>query len=493
MSRAIDVLFLVPPLEPLTSSARLVNILYNQAQSKKNVITIHSGILSMAACLLEAGFSCEYVDLRFSNGLSYKNTNNEEIKIENLIKKFDPKIVALTSYTSSFNAALKVIEIIKKINPNILVCVGGPHVTFLDKYSLEESDYNIDVIVRGEGERTMLEITENYLRHYSIQSIEDHVQGVTTKKKRNPDQKLLSDEELDHLPPLAFNLIPMNERKKFIYIPITASRGCVYKCTFCANPILWRYKVRFRKPEKVIEEVLLAEENFPKRVIQFSDTILPLNFKYFEKLINLYSKSVESPVKMIFTRANFTDEKRLQLLKKILTDESCYVSIGIENTNSTILQKMGKPSFEIQLQALKNLKKFAITSVPTWMQGFCGETLETMTQNLKKLEYLNKEGLIRSTILSIWIPLPGSQPFQNPKAWGVKIHTYNWDFYDRAASPPPYSLFDVNSGEITLSNNQIWAYFLSMVALQSKWRQKHDVFEITSPSKLKKSQVVAQI
>jgi len=473
MPDSIDVLLLVPPMKPVFRPLDLSYIFYEHAKTTENLIPVQLGLLSIAAFLRREGFSCQYFDLsHFQGDPTLFGT------LTNLINKYDPAIIGLTSYTSNFNATLKVVEIIKKVNPNIMVCVGGPHVTFLDEKSIEQSNYCIDVVVRGEGERVMRDLTYYYLKGLSL---EENVKGITLQKenisahdpliKKTPDQELLTSEELSNLPPIALDLIPPKERNKFIYIPLNASRGCSYHCTFCTNPLFWNHKVRFRSPEKVIEEVLIAEELFPNRMIEFTDTILPFKMNHFENLVNLYIKETKTPIKMALTRANLTDNKRMQLMKTLLQNEG-YVIIGVENADSKILELMKKPSWEEQLQALKNLKEFGLSSIPSWMIGFCGENISTMQTNLEKVDYLNRSQLVDSIILEIWIPLPGSLPFLAPKKYGVKIHSYNWDYYDRAVFPPPYSLYNPNTGEITLSSNQIWSYYLSMVSLQKVWSNK---------------------
>ncbi len=463
MPEHLDVLFLAPPMKPVLRPIDIIYPFFRHSLNTSNVISIQLGLLSMASYLRMEGFSCGYHDLAH-----FKGKPTLEDTVSNLIKKYTPKIVAFTSYTSNFNAALRTIQFVKAINPNILVCVGGPHVTFLDTYSIDESEDRIDVVVRGEGERTMRDIAYYYTKAGSLQTLEEKVRGITTKNKRTEDQPLMKKEELAKLPPMAFDMIPKRERENTIYIPLTATRGCAYDCTFCTNPVFWGWKVRFRPLETVMEEVSIVEELFPNRLLEFSDTILPVNMGYFETLEDQYVKCANTPVQMVLTRANLTDARRLALIKKLITTEG-YISIGVENGTPHILKKMRKPSWDTQLDALKKIKKHQLISIPTWMVGFGGETLATQDENLNKLAYLNREELIRSIILNIWIPNPGSQPFINPKKFGVKILTHNWDFYDRAIFPPPYSLFDPSTGKTTLTNLQIWAYYLGMVGLQNSW------------------------
>lgn len=468
MPDSTDVLFLVPPAKPVFRPIDLIYPFFKKLEHGGKMIPIQLGLLSMAAYLRQEGFSCRYHDLCHFKG---EKTLNETLSA--LLKKYTPKIIALTAYTPNFNALLKSVEIIKEIDPNVLICVGGPHVSFLDRYSIEESDHKIDVIVRGEGETVMRDIAHYYLKNLPL---EENIKGITTKTGKTEDQKLLSNEELNKLPPIAFDLIPQSERNATMYIPLTATRGCPFNCTFCAEKEFWKHKVRFRSPEKVVDELLIAEELFPNRSVEFMDSILPVNINHFEELVNQINERTNTPIKMAFTRADHTDNRRMQIMKSLLKEDG-FVTIGVENADPDVLKLMKKTSWDIQLTALKKVKEFGLLSIPTWMIGFCGETLSSMNLNLEKIEYLNRNQLVESIILEIWIPLPGTLPFQHPKENGVKIHTYNWDFYHRAIYPPPYSLFDMNTGEITLSSDQIWAYFLSAVNLQKKWSKNRNLIK----------------
>jgi radical SAM superfamily enzyme YgiQ (UPF0313 family) len=468
MPDAVDVLFLVPPSKPVFRPFDLIYPFFKHLKNGENMIPIQLGLLSMAAYLRDEGFSCQYYDL-----CHFKGEKTLRETVSNLLKKYNPRIIGLTSYTPNFNATLQTINIIKEIDPNVLICVGGPHVTFLDRYSIEESENKIDVVVRGEGELVMRDIAYYHLKGLSL---EENVRGITTKNGKTENQKLMSSEELSSLPPMAFDLIPQNERNNTIYIPLNATRGCPFNCTFCAERIFWEHQVRFRSPEKVVDEILIAEELFPKRSMDFTDSILPVNMNHFEKLVDEVTKRINTPIKMALTRANLADNRRMQLMKSLLKDDG-FVIIGVENGDPDVLALMKKPSWDVQLTALKKIKEFSLMSIPSWIIGFCGETLSSMNLNLEKIDYLNRNQLIESIILEIWIPLPGTAPFLHPKEYGAKIHTYNWDFYDRAVYPPPYSLFDVNTGEITLTSDQIWAYYLSALSLQKKWSTKKNLIK----------------
>ncbi|MGD9306741.1 MAG: cobalamin-dependent protein, partial [Desulfobacterales bacterium] len=79
--------------------------------------------------------------------------------LESLLKDFTPQMVGITAVTMTFDNAIKVIRDVKIIDAQILTVMGGPHVTFCAQDTLK--DYpELDVIVLGEGEKTVVELAQ---------------------------------------------------------------------------------------------------------------------------------------------------------------------------------------------------------------------------------------------------------------------------------------------------------------------------------------------
>ena len=77
--------------------------------------------------------------------------------IEQEMRRFEPDMVGITSVTATFSSALKVAHTIKEALPRTLIVFGGPHVTIMDEQILREQK-EVDVVVRGEGEQTILDL-----------------------------------------------------------------------------------------------------------------------------------------------------------------------------------------------------------------------------------------------------------------------------------------------------------------------------------------------
>ncbi len=123
------------------------------------------GLAYMAAVLEQNGVEVKIID---SPVLDF---DHQKIKAE--LESYQPTIVGVGSMTPTIESALKCAQIAKEAAPNAQVLMGGPHATFADTEILT-SEKAVDVIVRGEGEETIVELAK--------QAPLSDVKGVTFRK-----------------------------------------------------------------------------------------------------------------------------------------------------------------------------------------------------------------------------------------------------------------------------------------------------------------------
>jgi len=161
------------------------------------------GIGYLGAVLEKNGYSVNVIDCQ-----AQKLTHSD---FEREISKHQPKVVGVTSTTLTYKSALKVAEIAKQVHPDCVTILGGCHATFWDDKALEECP-RLDMVVRKEGEYTLLEIVNRLRENKRI----DNVLGTTCKKNgkiiRNADRPYI--ENLDELPFPAHHLLPLNHLRK---------------------------------------------------------------------------------------------------------------------------------------------------------------------------------------------------------------------------------------------------------------------------------------
>jgi anaerobic magnesium-protoporphyrin IX monomethyl ester cyclase len=252
-----------------------------------------------------------------------------------------PDIIGITSTTENRFQAFKLIRLARKTRPGALIIMGGPHASMAAEDTLAHIP-ELDLIVRGEGEMTTLDLCRAYEKARGnaacLRPLLDKMEGITYRAGArivsNPARPPIDD--LDALPFPAFHLVPFEKYNFKVEVPghgelqavnIMASRGCPFDCNFCATPINWGRNVRMRSPENVVREIEEHVRERGARVIFF-----------YDDTFNAYPKRVEAICDLILERKLeifWRAEIRLDLVTRPLLEKMkraglFHVSFGIE-------------------------------------------------------------------------------------------------------------------------------------------------------------------
>ena len=304
------------------------------------------GILSIAAVLEKEKFDIEVVPADILN-LSWPD-------IRRKIESDKPDIVGVTSTTENRFQSFRLIKIAKKAYPRALTILGGPHASMAAEDCLVHIP-ELDLIVKGEGEITMLELCRALEKNGEPELLES-IPGLVLRKEgriiATPPRPPVRD--LDSLPFPAFHLIPFEKYNFTVEVPghgrlkavnIMTGRGCPFDCNFCATPINWGRAVRTRSPENVIREIENHIREYDARVIFFYDDTFNVSQKRVEELCDLMTRRKLN----IFWRA----EVRLDLLSKPLLARMkeaglFHVSFGIEAGSERVRNEIIHKKIELE-------------------------------------------------------------------------------------------------------------------------------------------------
>ena len=208
--------------------------------------------------------------------------------LEQAMRDFQPQVVlAGDSETLYAHESGRVFALAKAVDPQIATVAGGVHFTHASADAFAR--YPIDVIVRGEGETTLVELLAALADGRDL----DGVAGLAFPR----DGRLVCTapralvEDLDGLPPPAYDLLPMNRygQARYLFSPggvtIHHGRGCTSGCRFCAcwlqmarrrgqpphEELLPHWRTRSVEP--VLDEMALLRERYGKRCIVFVDDV----------------------------------------------------------------------------------------------------------------------------------------------------------------------------------------------------------------------------
>ncbi|MCJ7614557.1 B12-binding domain-containing radical SAM protein [Candidatus Bathyarchaeota archaeon] len=369
------------------------------------------GLGYLAAVLEKKGYDLNVIDCQAQH-LTLSDVEKE-------LGKRKPDIVGLTSTTLTYKSALNIIKVAKDVLPNCLTIIGGSHATFWDEEALNECP-QLDIIVRGEGETTLLEIVKKVENGKSFHD----VVGTTCRKGddviKNPDRPHIED--LESLPYPAFHLWPIEHFKKYgkIIFPVMTSRGCTFWCDFCSAVRMFGRKYRMRSPQKVVDELEFLYKKYGEDQYTFYDDAFTVDQSRTEEICNEILKRGLKIKWDCETRVDMVTKDLLQKMK----DAGCIaVWFGVEAGSEQVIKAMGKGiSLTQTFNAFKWANEVGLMTVASMILGFPGETRETAMESINLLKR------IKSDEIGVYIatPYPGTPMYDYVKKMGwIKITDFN--------------------------------------------------------------------
>jgi len=330
-------------------------------------------------------------------------------EILSVVKKYNPDIVGLTiTFSIAWQIVSKIVNMIKKWNPEVKIAVGGAHVTLAPDDILRTD--NIDFLVRGEGEYTMLELVEGN----PIPEIE----GLSWKTDNaeivhNPPRKMI--ENLDELPFPDYELDLVQINPKTDYITIACSRGCSHKCAYCSSPKIWGKTVRFRSVENVMKEIKYRYYKYGVRRFHFVDDTFNFNKRYVQDLCSQIIRNNFDVSWSCDSRVNLLDEDTLKMMKSAGCKR---LKLGLESGSDRVLKMITKGITVNQIkEKIKIVKKVGIPFTAYIMLGFPTETRKEMMASYNLCKELDPDWVS----LSIATPWIGTELRNMAEKQGITI------------------------------------------------------------------------
>lgn len=386
------------------------------------------GLAYIAAVLEKKGHEVKILDA-LAMGMKRKEQirdhiriglSNEDIRILN--QNFKPDVVGVSSqYTLFAQGAHEVAKIVKEVYPEIPVIFGGAHPSTCPKLVL--SDKNVDLVVKGEGEITFLELIETLEKGLSTLK----VIGTVSKKGNqifiNPERQRIQD--LDSLPFPARHLLPMDSylwddyRKVYSMrqprANMITSRGCPMNCVFCSIHTVWGHGWRATSATKTVDEIEFLVNNYGVQEIAFQDDNLTLDRK---RMVNICEEIIRRRIDIKWCTPNGVaiwtlNRELIQKMKR----SGCYkLTFGIESGSAETLKFIGKP---IDLEKTKKIIKYA-NDVGIWTHSsfIIGFPYESMSSIKETINYAISSDLDFATFY-IATPLPGTRLYKICKQEGL--------------------------------------------------------------------------
>lgn len=377
------------------------------------------GTLVAASIVRAMGFGVSLFDTNLRKGLE---------EFPDTLRRQRPKYVVI--YDDGFNyltkmcltnmreAAFAMARTAKKTGCTVIVS-SSDAADHYEKYF----PHGVDFVVRGEGEETLKELLTGLERGDDLATIPGLAFKTEEKSVLTAPRKVMSN--LDDLPLPAWDLVDMpayrtiwEDHHGYFSLNIATTRGCPFKCNWCAKPI-YGNRYNSRSPLAVVNEIEMLLQDFKPDHFWISDDIFGLKPGWVHEFRDLVvSRNLDFRYKI---------QSRADLLLEAKTVESLAASgaetvwIGAESGSQKILDAMDKGiTLEQIRQATALLRKKGI-KVGFFLQfGYPGENLEDIDATIRMVLELMPDDVG----ISVSYPLPGTKFYEKVK--GQLSEKTNW-------------------------------------------------------------------
>ena len=385
-------------------------------------------LLAIASPLLKEGYKVKIFDALIDSDAQDK-----------VLKNLNDAICVGFTVFSDFPIAdsLKLSKKIKEVDSKIPIVWGGWHPSILPLETIKEP--SIDIIARGQGEATFLELVKCLEKKHPL----NRIKGITYKKNgrviTNPDRQRTY---LDDLPPIPFHILDLEKyvndtigKRTLGYI---TSQGCPYNCAFCADSLVYNRKRIDLSAKKVIRDLKKLIETYKINGIMFWDTNFFINMDKVKKICRGIIKNKWDIKWGAFERVDHfisLNEKTIKLIK----NSGCrLLVVGVESGSQKILDFLNKGiKVEDTINFSKLCKKYGIRVRYDFMVGLPNETPEDFQKTINLVRDIYKINKHNELSISFYTPYPGTPLCDKViKEYDFKppISLIEWSEYDPSAT-----------------------------------------------------------
>ncbi len=328
--------------------------------------------------------------------------NYNKMSEEEVFKFFQetrPEIVGVSSVSTEYVKQNRLMTaIIKKASSDSIVIQGGVIPTVAVGMAMR--DANVDYWLAGEGEfsfpRLLGELGKSQPNLSSIDGLAYWKDGLT---RITPPGAFIENLDLVPFPDYGnLNLLDYGHRfikfspqllpRKFPWAVTVTSRGCPYRCIFCAAHTVSGKKMRFRSANNVLNEVDGLYKAGIREIIFLDDHFLGNRQRAVEIMQGLIKRKYDLTWKCANLMITSLDRQILELMK----DSGCYqVTLSIESGNQYVLDKIIKKPVKLDKVhgILDMIKSLGFETIANFVVGFPGETWAQIRETYRFAESIS--------------------------------------------------------------------------------------------------------
>lgn len=294
---------------------------------------------------------------------------------------------------------------LKASRPGRTIILGGPGASG-NEASILEAFPSVDVVVRGEGEETLVELIDAIRGGRPLSG----VRGITYRSgpgvRTNPDRPRIAD--LDLLPSPYRGAVRLDgyldpRWSRFAIFGILTSRGCPYSCAFCAIPTVWRGGARRRSLSPILEEIRILRDEYGLDRFRILDDTFTLDRRAVLDFCDALARTGWDMRWVCHGRVDHMDE---EVVASLHAAGCAGILFGIESGSDRILQRVGKGFTLARALDVIQMCSARLVVEASFIWGYPFETLDDFYDTLIALLAVHAMGC--RTKLTLLMPDPAS-------------------------------------------------------------------------------------
>ena len=395
-------------------------------------VVLPLGPAYVAGALIEHGHRVAVVDAVGEAPLQHGPTSHPHLvyhglSIPEIVERIDRRTDAIgisVMFSQQWPHVDDLIRAIHAALPGRPIFVGGEHVTGAWQFVLDTCA-PVTACAIGEGEETMLELAAYVAGKKPLTEVKGIACRIDGIAQRTEARSRIRN--IDEIPRPAWHLFPVEKYLDagFTYgvnlgrsMPIMATRGCPYQCTFCSSPAMWTTRYYVRDVGDVVDEIESYVERYRATNVDFYDLTAIIKRDWILGFCHeLERRGLAITYQLpTGTRSEVLDEEVLGALYRTGCRNICYAPESGSTRTLARVKKKIKP--ERMVSSIRAAKRVGIVVKANLMIGFPDETRHELWETVRfglKLAWYGVEDLP----LFPFIPYPGTQLYDSLRAQGV--------------------------------------------------------------------------
>lgn len=330
-------------------------------------------------------------------------------------------IYGITCTSPNLPESARLTALLKARNPKSTVVVGGVHPTVDPLGTLNRT--GADYVLDGEGERAFVEFVKHGSpgqvitagRIYDLDSLPFPARHLLPREVIRDESGIHSGEDATKKRRVA--AAQASEADSQPATTVITSRGCPFRCSFCAKTRVTE-GVRFRSPQNIVAELDHLRDEYGIRHFRLVDDAVTMDRFRVADLMAL-----TGPRGYRFTTILRADSiKGPEMVRQLYDGGVRIASFGVESGSPEMLQRINKRETVDEIkQSIRWCQEAGIKAKVFLIFGLPGETLETIEATKRFMQEAKPD----SFTLSSFQPLPGSDIFEQPAKYNIRP-LYDW-------------------------------------------------------------------